>query len=247
MGWFPSIFLDGNRGVTKTNPVYEGILNRTFMIEYRRVMKNQTEFKWMEWVTRLQAVAQNGLLFSENDYDRERYQAVQSITAEILAAGSGADLETVRHMLDHQTGYATPKVDVRGVVFEGDRILLVEEKADGGWTLPGGWADVHETPSEAVAREVWEESGFRVKPVKLLAAWDRTLHGHEPPHPFRIYKLFFLCALEGGEAKTSDETTDVGFFKEDAIPPLSMGRTTPSQIRRLFEHHRDPSMLTDFD
>ena len=157
------------------------------------------------------------------------------------------DQEVILTLFSKQTGHATPKVDVRGVAFKDRKILLVKEKEDGGWTIPGGWADPNETPGEAVAREVYEESGFLVKPVKLLAVYDRTLHGHEPPHPFRIYKLFFLCEILGGEPKSSPETLDVAFFGREEMPPLSLGRTTPSQINRFYEHLNQSNLPTDFD
>jgi ADP-ribose pyrophosphatase YjhB (NUDIX family) len=210
-------------------------------------MSGQSEWKWVEWARRLQALAQVGLEYAESEYDTERYTAVRAVAAEMLDAGSDLRPQQIRGLLDSQTGYATPKVDVRGAVIRGDSILLVREKQDGGWCLPGGWADTDETPSEAVAREVREESGFIVRPVRHIAVWDRTLHGHIPPHPFRIYKLFFLCNCIGGEAKPSRETSEVGFFRENEIPPLSMARTTPSQIARIFEHHRNPGLPADFD
>lgn len=210
-------------------------------------MPGQTEWKWVEWARRLQALAQVGLEFSENEYDTERYTEVRAVASEMLAAGSDFDPGRIAGLLDAQSGYATPKVDVRAAVIRDDSILLVRERQDGGWCLPGGWADTGETPSGAAAREVLEESGFRVRPGRLIAVWDRTLHGHVPPHPFRIYKLFFLCDLLGGEAAPSRETSEVGFFREDEIPPLSMGRTTPSQIARIYEHHRNPGMPADFD
>jgi ADP-ribose pyrophosphatase YjhB (NUDIX family) len=206
-----------------------------------------SEWRWLDWVGRLQAIAQNGLNYAVNSYDVERFHAIQQIAAEILEAGSGSDYKKIQDLLSMNIGYSTPKVDVRGVVFQNEEILLVKEKEDGGWTLPGGWADPNETPSEAVAREVFEESGFRTKPLKLLAVYDRTLHGHTPPHLFRIYKLFFLCEILSGEPKNSPETLGVGFFKENSIPPLSLGRTTPSQINRFFGHLRNRDGSADFD
>jgi ADP-ribose pyrophosphatase YjhB (NUDIX family) len=146
-----------------------------------------------------------------------------------------------------EAGYATPKVDVRGVVFQSDTILLVKEVADGGWTLPGGWADVNESPKESVVREIREESGYETKPLKLLAIYDRSKHAHVPAFPFHVYKLFILCDLIGGASTTSVETSDVEFFAEHELPNLSLSRVTPSQIRRFFEHHRKPNLPTDFD
>lgn len=205
------------------------------------------EPKWLDWAKRLQSIAQNGLAFVHNPFDQERYEAVRQIAAEMLAEGSNVDLNKVLDLLSRETGYATPKVDTRGVVFQDDALLLVKELSDHGWTLPGGWADPFESPSEAVVREVLEESGFETRAIKLLAVFDRSRHPHWPPYPYHIYKLFILCELTGGSPKASKETSDVGFFHEDEIPELSIARVTPAQIRRLFEHHRNPHWPTDFD
>jgi len=202
--------------------------------------------KWLDWATRLQAIAQTGLTFAHDPYDVERYEALREIAAEMLSAGSDAELSYIRGLFAEQAGYATPKVDVRGAVFRDDAILLVKERSDGGWTLPGGWADVGDAPSLAVEREIAEESGYQARAVKLLAFYDRNQHGH-PPYPFHAYKVFFLCELTGGAAQPSGETSEVGFFHEDALPELSLTRTVPSQIARLFEHYRHPEWPTDFD
>ena len=208
---------------------------------------NDNEPKWLAWAKSLQAIAQNGLIFAANHFDIERYESVRVIAADIMASYTQVDKQFVLDLFNDQSGYATPKVDVRGVVFQGDKVLLVKEVVDGCWTLPGGWADPNEMPSEAAAREVWEESGYEVKPVKLLMVYDRSKHGHEPPMPFHVYKLFFLCELVRGEVKTSMETSAVGFFGENEMPPLSLARLTPSEVVRLFEHYRNPTLLTDFD
>jgi ADP-ribose pyrophosphatase YjhB (NUDIX family) len=135
---------------------------------------------------------------------------------------------------------------VRAVVFQGGRILLVKEPADAGWSLPGGWADVGESPSEAAARETLEESGYKVRPVRLLAAYDRDRHGHPPIH-FHVYKLVYLCQILD-EVPTSDIDTDgVRFFGDQELPKLSVTRVTRAQIFRFFEHHRDPTLPADFD
>ncbi len=203
--------------------------------------------QWLQWAKRIQAIARAGLTYTEGPFDRERYQALQAIAAEIMAAHSEADLPTIHNLLAGDLGYPTPKVDVRGVVFREEAILLVRELQDNGlWTLPGGWADVYDTPGQAVEREVYEETGYRVRAVRLLAVYDRDKWGH-PPHPNHIYKLFFLCELLSGEPAASLETEGAAFFREDAIPPLSLGRTLPAQIARLFELHRHPEWPTDFD
>lgn len=202
--------------------------------------------KWLAWAKALQAIAQTGLTYTEDPFDIERYQAIRGIATEIVAQYTSVSLKEVGQLFAVEVGHATPKVDVRGVVFGDDCILLVREKRDGLWTLPGGWADVDQSPSEAVVREVYEESGYRVRTVKLLALYDMNKHPH-PPHLFHIYKLLFLCELLGGSPADSLETEGASFFKEDEIPELSLSRVLPSQIRRLFEHHRHPEWPTDFD
>ncbi len=202
--------------------------------------------KWLDWAQRLQASAQDGLAYCDNPHDRLRYESIRQIAAEIAAEHSGEEPERVLDLFSRETGYATPKLDVRGVVFRDDAILLVKELQDGLWTLPGGWLDVGESPSEAVEKEVREESGYEVRAVKLLAVYDRNKHGH-PPLFHHIHKLFILCDLIGGEARTSIETGGAEFFREDEIPELSISRVTPAQITRMFEHSRHPEWPADFD
>jgi ADP-ribose pyrophosphatase YjhB (NUDIX family) len=203
--------------------------------------------RWLDWVTRLQALAQNGLTFAQDPYDIERYKAIREIGAEMLAAGSGLELPIVRGLISADSGYATPKVDVRGVVFRGDKLLLVREKSDGAWTPPGGWADVCASPAENVVREVREESGFETRALKILAVFDRSKHEHVPAFPFHVYKFFILCEIVGGQETLSSETDGVGFFGEGELPELSITRVTHAQIRRMFEHHRNPGLAADFD
>src|SRR5262245_9275007 len=143
---------------------------------------------WLDWARRLSALARNGLTFCEDPYDIERYEVIRSIAAEMIARGAGTDAGQVLDLLASDAGYVTPKVDVRGVVFREGKILLVQERSDGLWTLPGGWADVGDSPANAVVREIREESGFETRATKLLALLDRNRHGH-PPHVNHIYKV----------------------------------------------------------
>lgn len=205
------------------------------------------EPEWLGWARRLQAVAQNGLTFATDPFDVERYEQVRAVAAEMVARGAGLPVGAVLDVFAGQSGYATPKVDVRGVVFDGDAVLLVRERSDGGWTLPGGWADPAESPSEAVVREVFEESGYRTRVAKLLAVYDRSKHPHHPPFAFHVYKLFIRCDLVGGAPADSAETEGAAFFREDALPPLSVSRVTEGQLRRLFAHRRHPEWPADFD
>lgn len=203
--------------------------------------------RWLNWCHQLQAIAQNGLTFATDSYDIERYKQIRQIAAEMLADDSGLTPGKILGLLEKDAGYATPKVDVRGVVFRDGKLLLVREKSDGGWTLPGGWADIGQSPAESVEREIWEESGYTARAEKILAVFDRAKHGHEPAFAFHVYKIFIRCALTGGEAKLTNETDGVDFFGEHEIPPLSVSRVTGAQIRRMFEHHRQPDLPTDFD
>jgi ADP-ribose pyrophosphatase YjhB (NUDIX family) len=204
------------------------------------------EPKWLEWARELQVLAQNGLTYANDTFDTKRYKSIRKIAAEMMAAHSNLGEGEWRALFDAQAGHATPKVDVRGVVFKDDKVLLVRERSDGMWTLPGGWADPGEPPSVATVREVYEESGYETRAVKLLALHDRSKHGH-PPHAFYIYKVYFLCELTGGAPVVSDETDGVDFFCEDDLPPLSLTRVTPAIIARLFDHYRNPDWPADFD
>lgn len=204
------------------------------------------EPNWVVWARKLQAISQTGLTFSESQYDIERYEAIGELAAEIMATYSELDEQPILDFFSQDDGYATPKVDVRAAVFRDEQILLVRERRDALWTLPGGFADINDAPSAAAERETLEESGFVVKTTKLAMLLDKSHHEHAPS-PRHTYKLFFLCDLLGGEATTSFETDAVDFFPLNALPELSLGRTLPSHIQRLYEHHRNPGLPTDFD
>jgi ADP-ribose pyrophosphatase YjhB (NUDIX family) len=204
---------------------------------------------WLVWAREIQAIAQTGLAFTKDPYDVERYHALRALSVRIMAAHTGLDSAVIADLFAGDSGYATPKLGVRAAVFdEQGRVLLVREAIDDNrWTLPGGWAEVNQTPAESVVREVFEESGYHVRPVKLAAVWDRVRQGH-PAGSASVVKLAFTCALEGGAPATSLETSGCGWFAEDEIPAdLSIRRTLPHQIARLFAHWRYPSMPTDFD
>lgn len=202
--------------------------------------------KVFEWARKVQAIAQNGLAFATNPYDRERYEQLADLVSQILASEIGYPESTAQKLWQHEEGYATPKVDVRGALFRGPKILMVRERSDGRWTLPGGWADINDSPSEAVVREIYEESGFKSRVIKLAAVYDRNRHDH-PPMLYHVYKLFFLCEEVGGEAATSEETDEIGFFALDELPELSTARITQGQIERLFEHEFRRELPADFD
>ena len=200
----------------------------------------------LELCRRLLAIAQTGLAFGDGAFDRERYEEVAKIASLLLAEESRAAPAALLETWQVEEGYATPKIDVRGAVFRGEQVLLVRERSDGKWTLPGGWADVNERPSEAVEKEILQESGYRARAVKLAALYDRNLHGH-PRYLYHAWKVFFVCDLTGGEPRTSIETDAVGFFALDRLPELSTGRATAAQIQRMWIHAREPLRPADFD
>ncbi|MBW4022835.1 MAG: NUDIX hydrolase [Proteobacteria bacterium] len=213
-------------------------------------MTGAREPDWLLWAREVQATAQSGLAFSRDPYDIERYHALTALAARMLAARTDGSAPGLATLFGAEGGYATPKVDVRGAAFDAEgRILMVREAADHDrWTLPGGWADVNQTPARCVAREVLEESGYEVRVVKLAGCWDRSAQGHTPPGLFSIVKLFFLCEITGGAPTTSLETSEVGFFAAEDVPAdLSLGRVLPHQVARMFAHHRDRTLPTEFD
>lgn len=202
---------------------------------------------WLGWAKRVRAIAQTGLAYATDGYDLERYHELTGIAEAMLAALVDAPPARLREIYLPERGYPTPKVDVRAGVFRDDAVLLVRETSDGRWSLPGGWADEHESPRQSIEREVAEESGYRVRAVKLTALKDRSLHPYHPPRLERIYKLFFLCELTGGAPAASLETSEARFFPLDALPALSPGRTLVDDVEALLAHHRDPGRPVAFD
>ncbi len=209
----------------------------------------EEKFDWFEIAKQLKTISQAGKFFAKDEYERKRHEDIERIVARVFEHYTdNMDAIQALGILQEDAGYPTPKVDSRGVVFKDDKILMVKEIADGGWTLPGGWCDTGSTPSDNVVREVWEESGYKVRATKLLAVYDRDHQGHTPSYPFSIYKLFFLCELLGGEATISNETSEVAWFAEDELPEnLSKGRTLSHELHEFFEHHRNPDLPTTFD
>jgi ADP-ribose pyrophosphatase YjhB (NUDIX family) len=201
---------------------------------------------WLEVAKRIQAIAQNGLTYSEGMYDLERYEELREISVKILGQISDTPVAKIEGLFASGTGYQTPKVDIRGVVIEDEKILMIKEEQDGKWSLPGGWADINYSPAEIVCKEIAEEAGIQVIAERLLAISDKNKHPH-PPDPYHAYKLFFLCKKTGGEIKTGMETLDVGFFAENDLPELSEGRITKSLIELMYKLYRNPNLPTYFD
>jgi ADP-ribose pyrophosphatase YjhB (NUDIX family) len=202
--------------------------------------------KWLLWATELQSIAQSGLTFCENDYDRDRYERIRDITIDILHEYTDIDHKKVRELFASEQGYQTPKVDIRAVVFRDDKILLIKEKVDGGWAMPGGWADVNTSVSESAIRECMEEAGATVKPKRIIAIHQASKHNN-PLYPFTIYKIFIECELIDYNFKDNTETLDSGFFAIDSIPVLSTDRTSKSQIEICFEAKKHKLFETLFD
>ena len=202
--------------------------------------------KWLEWAKRIQALSQSGLAFSKDVFDRERYEELRGISTEIMQEYTGLEMKKIKDLFTNEEGYQTPKVDVRGVVFKDNKILMVKEKIDDQWSLPGGFCDIGLSPGENIVKEIKEEAGFDATPVKLLALLDMNKHPH-PPQPYHYYKIFIQCRVIGGEGKSGVETKGIGFFEEENLPELSVGRNTESQIKMLFEFLRDQRKETLFD
>lgn len=206
---------------------------------------NSSTPKWLAWAREIFSLSQSGITYSGNEYDIQRYKRLQEITAEIIESQSGTAKESALESFSMQAGYITPKIDVRGAVVHEGKILLIQERADGRWAMPGGWADLGNAPASVAEREVWEESGFRVKAEKVVAVIDANRV--EPMEFYHAYKIIFLCRLLDGEPRTSYETLAVDFFELNNLPPLSLYRTSESMLQEVFAHVKDPGRPTAFD
>jgi ADP-ribose pyrophosphatase YjhB (NUDIX family) len=208
----------------------------------------------LDLLRRVLALAGTGLHFTgtqyrsddSREYDRERYAEIGTLAAQLIALQSNTPTDDLIKAWQADDGYVTPKVDTRGAIFQGNRVLLVRERSDGKWTLPGGWGDVNESPSQAVEKEIEQESGYTAKAIKLAAVFDRRKR-NIPNSIFYIWKLFFICEITGGAPRLSNETDGVEFFPIDALPALSTGRTVQWQIERMYAHHLNRSLATEFD
>lgn len=204
------------------------------------------QLKWLEWAKQIQAISQAGLAYSKDMYDLERFEQLRALSVEIMHEYTDVEVHKIQNLFANETGYATPKVDIRGVVFRDNKILLVQEKTDGAWAIPGGWADIGLSAGEVAVKEVKEESGLNVRPTKMMALLDKKFHDH-PPSAFHVYKVFILCEEIGGKEAAGMETSQIGFFDEDHLPELSTERNTERQIRSLFAMMRNPDQETVFD
>jgi ADP-ribose pyrophosphatase YjhB (NUDIX family) len=202
--------------------------------------------RFLEWAREIQALAQTGYHYAQDDYQKDRCRRLMEIAAEMISENSEAEFLQLAKAFQSQIGYATPKVDVRAAVFRAGKLLLVRERVDGGWTMPGGWADVGDVPSLAAEREAREEAGFNVKARKVIGVYDANRIA--PPEVFHAFKIVFLCNLIDGGARPSKETSEVAFFGPDEIPPvLSSERTKPRHILDAFAALANPDCPTVFD
>ena len=201
---------------------------------------------WLRWAREIQSLSQTGLAYSGSDYEVQRYGRLMEIAAEIVQSHTGLKKGPLLQNFLAQPGYATVKVDVRGAVIRNEKVLLVQERSDQRWCMPGGWADVGELPSEMVVREVWEESGFNVVPQKIVGVYDANRNGI-PLEFYHAYKVIFLCQIAGGEARPSKETSAVDFFPFNNLPPLSPNRTDERHLAEVFAHLRNHNRPAAFD
>ena len=209
-------------------------------------MANNKIPSWLKWSQKIQALSQTGLNFCTNEFDRERYLKLGAIAAEIVETHTRLSKENIIENFSLQSGYATPKVDVRGVLIRENKILLIQERSDNKWSLPGGWADVGDLPSEMVVREVWEESGFKVEAKKLIGVYDAN-RDSRPLEFYHAYKIIFLCEITGGHARPSYETLAVDFFDFENLPPLSSSRTNERHLKEIIKHLKNPNSPTYFE
>lgn len=204
------------------------------------------EPKWLEWAKKLQGIAQAGLTYSKDKYDIERFEQLRDLSVEILNSYTNIDNKIIRELFCNETGYPTPKIDVRAAIFKEDKILLVKEKIDGRWSLPGGWADIHTSLKEALIKEAKEEAGVEIDPKRIIAVQDRKRH-NEPPSPYGMYKIFVECTYINGSFEDNTETSDAKFYSLEELPPLSLGRNTKQQISMCFESRNIECLEPMFD
>ena len=201
-------------------------------------MTEKNTHYYFEKIKRIQTLAEIGLEHSPNTFDKERYLELRQISLEIMQQMTEVPIENIIPVIEEKQGYKTPKTDVRAVVFnKKGQILLVQEKADNCWAMPGGWSDISYSPAEVAEKECMEEAGLEVKAVKLLAVMDKQKQNMPPAFEY-VYKIFLLCEKTGNELSTGSETDDAGWFDEDNLPELSTPRNTAAILKMMFEFYR---------
>ena len=207
--------------------------------------KQEQEYQWLEWAKELQFIAQAGLTYTKDPFDKERFERIREIAAEIISLQGRLPLAQVKDLFCNETGFQTPKLDTRAAIFKDDKILLVEEN-DGTWSLPGGWVDVMETVKSNTVKEVKEEAGLDVEAVRVIALHDRNLH-NQPPYAYNVCKVFVLCEVKGGCFHPNIETVGSGYFGLDELPPLSVDKNSYQQIEMCFTARSDKNWQVEFD
>lgn len=201
--------------------------------------------QWFKWAKELQALAQTGLHYTKDVYDKERFQRIREMSWQMLASLNDKSYEQIQYLFANEEGYQTPKVDTRAVCWEGDKILLVQEN-DGRWSLPGGWMDITETISSNTEKELYEESGLRGQAQRVIAIHDHHTH-NQVNQLFTIIKIFVECTVTGGEFHANSETLDMAFFELDNLPILNEGKTSKEQINLCWQAHQSPHFDVQFD
>lgn len=201
--------------------------------------------QWLRWAMELQALAQAGLEYGHDKFDLERYERIRDIAAQMVARQTDLPLDKVKDLFCNESGYQTPKLETRAAIFQGEKILLVQE-SDGLWALPGGWADVDITVGENTVKEVREEAGLEVTADLVIALQDQHRH-NRPVNPYGICKVLVLCSLLGGSFRPNLETLDSRWFALDELPPLAEGKTTREQIALCFEAYHAEHWVTQLD
>lgn len=201
--------------------------------------------RWLQWAVELQSIAQAGLFYVKDDFDRERFQRIRDIAAEMLAYKTEIPLDKVKDLFCCEIGYQTPKIDTRAAIFQEDKILLVKEK-NGKWSLPGGWVDVDLSVKENVIKEVREEAGLKVSDDRVIAVEDREKH-NQPVYAYKVCKIFVLCTVLGGSFQENTETVESRYFGLEELPELSEEKNNREQIEMCFEAYRSENWEPFFD
>lgn len=208
-------------------------------------MQNDS-LQWLKWAMEIQALAQNGLTYTKDVFDKERFERLREISAEILSAYSGLKIEKVQNLFCNECGYQTPKLDTRAAIFKDDKILLVKEK-NGTWSLPGGWVDFNQSIRTNTEKEVAEEAGLMVRATRLIALQDRNLH-NLPPYAYGVCKVFVECEVIGGVFKQNSETVASKYFAIDELPEnMAAEKCSAEQVKLCFAAHNNPAWAVQFD
>lgn len=200
---------------------------------------------WLKWAIEIQSIAQAGLYYTKDVFDKERFEKLREISIEMLNYKTDISNSKIKNLFCNEVGYQTPKIETRGVLFKDNKILMVKER-DGKWSLPGGWCDVMESVKSNTIKEMKEEAGVDVNPIRIIGILDRNKH-NTPIYPYGIIKVLVLCEYKSGEFIKNIETSESRYFKIDELPPLSLDRVTYNQIKMCFDAKNDPNFKPIFD